>query len=328
MTVSEQGSPSLPATLTVVGGAGFLGRALIGWLAGDRACAGMAVRCLDRAPYPESAARPQSFTQLVGDACDPDLLARALTGADAVWIRAGILGGAPSVDVSRCRDYLDVNVGIVAAALDACAVTGCHRVLFDSSGQVFGDAADAGPSTPAAEPTACNFYGASKLIAEKLLRPWALLARAGESRSVQVMRYPRVHAPDSRDVIHAMVGAALAGQPIRIIGTVSRRIDFVHVDDVVSANLAALRRAPRFAVYHVSADRPVALFELALLVQNLVARRRGVRVPIERVPGDTASLPFEPHTVGLRWEESIQELGLAPPRGLENMVEETIARQL
>lgn len=318
-----QGATEIPATLAVIGGAGFLGRSLIGALAADEFCSKIRVRCLDRVGYPAGAPRPAAFKELIGDARDAGLLDTCLRGADAVWVRAGITGGAPSVDAARCMDYLDTNADLVARVMDACDRAGCRRVFFDSTGQVFGDPADQESCDPDAEPTAANFYGASKLIAEKLLRLWAHSPGDG-ARSVQVFRYSRVRAADTRDVIQRMCAAALAGEPIRIIGPSIRRLDFVHADDVAAANLAALRRSPRYAAWHVSAGRPVSLFELALLVREKVAARTGSAAPIHQAPASTGA-EFEPLVVGLRWEASNQALGLPLPRGIDDMVDEAIA---
>lgn len=326
MTARTRAVPGAPKTLLVIGGAGFLGRALVRRVASDGAFAGVEVRCLDRVAYPDDAPRPAAFRQWRGDAADPRLLREALRGADGVWIRAGRLGGPESVRADRIGDYLRDNTGLVGAVLEACAQERCDRVFFDSTEHVFGDPADRVAPTREAEPRAANFYGASKLIGEKLLRWWA--DAAPEERSVQISRYARVRAADTRDVIWHMVAAALAERPIRVLGASDRRVDFVHVDDVVAANVAALLRAPRCATYHVSSGRPVSLFELALRVREKVAVASGTAVPVLCDPGGGPISPaFEPLVVGLHWEESNRELGLPAPMELDEMIEETLAWQ-
>ncbi|HEY3354142.1 MAG TPA: NAD(P)-dependent oxidoreductase [Polyangia bacterium] len=309
--------------LTIVGGAGFLGRSLVARLAAAPEWAGREVCCLDRVPLPPGLPRPARLREVVAPVEDAAALAAAVAGADAVFVRAAVLGGARSTDVANLRGYLDGNVALCERVLGAAAAAGCRRVLFDSSEQVFGDPADAGPQTPAAEPVAASYYAATKLIAEQRLRLWA----AGPDeppRSVQVFRYSRVRAAETKDVIRAMVAAALQDRPLRILGNSTRRISFVHVDDVVAANLVALGRAPRFALYHVAADRPVSLFELALRVREAARQRTGASPPILVEPAAGAR-PFEPHVVGLQWEPSLRELGLPAPRGLDEMIAETIA---
>jgi nucleoside-diphosphate-sugar epimerase len=306
--------------LTVIGGAGFLGRTLVAHLAADPDFAGVQVRCLDRVDFPQDAAAPPDLGRFVGDARDPDLLRAALHGADAVWIRAALLGGASSADPGQLDRYLDGNVGLVGDVLSAADAVGCRRVFFDSSEQVFGDSADLHAQTPYDEPAAGNYYGATKLIAEKLLRLWAFEA-PGDGRSAQILRYSRVRAAGSRDVIRVMLGLALAGQPLRVQRNGTSRIAFVHVDDVTAAGVAALARRPAFAVYQVGADRPLSLLEIAQRAREAAHAVTGRWSPIEVAAG---AEPWEPHVVGMEWEQSRRELGLRPPIGIDAMIQETL----
>ncbi len=309
-----------PQTLTLIGGAGFLGRSLVRRLAETPGWQDAEIRCVDRAEFPPDSARPPRFQQYVGDARRRDVLTEALAGADAVWVRAAMLGGPASIDAARIPEYLDLNVNLVAQVLDACAQTGCSKVLFDSSEQVFGDPADQQAQTPEAEPVAGNYYGAGKLIAEKLLRLWS----AGDGgRSVQIMRYSRVRAGDTRDVIRVMLADAVAGKPLRVLGNSTRRVAFVHLEDVLAANLAALDRRPNHAVYHVGADRPLSLLELAIRIRDVAYAATGAWSRIDIGPG---APPFEPHVVGMRWESSRRQLGLPVPRSLDDMLYETLAQ--
>lgn len=321
MTTTVNLSTGRPQVLTVIGGAGFLGRSLLARLAADESCADMQVRCLDRVAFPEGAPAPAGLTQHVGDARDRDLLRAALSGADAVWIRAAMLGGSASSDPAQLGGYLDVNVGLVADVLEIGEEVGCRRIFFDSSEQVFGDPADVQEQTPFAEPVAGNYYGAAKLISEKLLRHWSATGSADSPRSAQILRYSRVRSGETRDVIRVWLSLALSGRPLRVQGNGTRRIAFVHVDDVMAAGLAALTRRPSYAVYHVGADRPISLLELAQRVREAVHAITGFWAPIEVADG---AAPFEPHVVGMRWEESRRDLGLGAPIGLDAMIQETL----
>lgn len=306
----------MKTTLAVIGGAGFLGRALIDRL-GDAA----AIRCLDRVPFPEGQPRPAAFVEWVGHAQDASSIARCLEGADAVWIKAGLLGGPQSIDARLCSDYIRENADLVAAVLRGCEEADCRRVFFDSSEQVFGVSTDEVPADITTEPSSLNFYGASKLIAEKQLRAWSERTEGGE-RSVQIFRYPRIRTATSRDAIFHMASAALRGGPIRVRGDATHAIDFVDLQDVLAANLAALQRSPRFALYHIASGTPVTLLELARRVQDL-AGKAGHTASIEHVPEPHKAV-FEPHVLGLQWEPSYRTLGLNAPKTLDAMIQDTL----
>lgn len=299
--------------LVVVGGAGFLGRSLVSAISahGDRK-----VHCFDRVPFSSFAPLPPNVEEVVGDATNAALLEQCIRGADCVWIRAGVLGGANSTRIERAGEYVNGNIDLTRAVILACENAGCSRVIFDSTEQVWCKSGDLSELGTDKEPMAPNFYGASKLVSEKLLRWWASQSR---ERSVQVFRYSRVRAAQTRDVLHFMVKAALAGEPIRIIGNPAHRISFVHAQDVLNANMLALGLRPNFVTYQLSCDRPYSLWELAQLVMAVV----GKTVPIKFEKGVLDSPSFEPFVTGMAWEESTQELGTCPAFSVAEMIQET-----
>ena len=306
----------LPKSVAVIGGSGFLGRALVEKIAQIPSWSDCEVRVLDMAPYPDQAERPKRFRAEIGDAADPKALRDVIDGADAVFLRAGKVGGMASGDLSQTGQYLRANVETVAAVLDVCEQCGCRRLLFDSSEQVFGDPADQQSQDEQSEPRPSNLYGAAKQIAHKLIERWAF---ADTGRSAQIFRYPRVHGDLTRDVIYHMANAALSGKPIRIIGNAGHAVAFVHVDDVIAANLAALTESPKFRVLHIATDRLITLFDLAQRIREWA----GSDSPITRTENE-AIAAYEPFVVGMRWEESIRQLGLSRPIGLDRIIERTL----
>jgi nucleoside-diphosphate-sugar epimerase len=298
--------------ITVIGGSGFLGRHLIA------RCEGWSVTSLDRVAFPSNVSHPQDFRAVVCDASsEPETLRESCRGSDAVWIRAGMVGGAKSTAVGQAEAYIKTNCGIVRAALDACSQTGCSRVFFDSTEQVWGTSGDLEQQEADEEPSVSNFYGASKLMCEKLLYLWA---NERDGRSVQIFRYSRVREGATRDVLYHMASACLQGKPIRIIGNPAHRVSFVHVEDVIEANFIALRRRPRFAIYHVSADRPHAILDLARLVREVAGTPQA---PISFARGASSPM-FEPFVTGMAWERSAQLLGRMPQWNIAEMILETV----
>lgn len=291
--------------LAVIGGAGFLGSHLVAACEAE----GIDVVSLDVVPG--------QARHVVGDAFDPEVLRGVIEGADAVWIRAGMLGGRNSTDVGAAAEYLRRNTELPRRVLEACDALGCRTVFFDSTEQVFGTSSDLERQDAWAEPRAASFYGASKAITEKMIRLWAA---SGEDRSAQLFRYSRVRAGATKDVLYWMTANALAGKPIRIVGNPEHRVSFVHVEDVIAANLRALERRPRYAIYNVSCDRPFSLFGLAQLVQAVTGRSAPLQFESPESWPD-----FEPFVVGMEWEESAAVLGMRPRWSTAAMIAETAA---
>jgi dTDP-L-rhamnose 4-epimerase len=111
-----------------------------------------------------------------------------------------------------------------------------------------------------------NVYAATKLHQEHLAACWA----RESGGSVFALRYHNVYGPGlPRNTPYAGVAAIFAtavnaGSPVRVFEDGGQRRDFVHVDDVARANLAALD-APVDAAgaYSVASGRIVTILDVA-----------------------------------------------------------------
>src|SRR5439155_13813049 len=115
-----------------------------------------------------------------------------------------------------------------------------------------------------------NVYAATKLTQEHLAAAWA---RATGGRAVS-LRYHNVYGPGMpRDTPYAGVAAFFRsalerGQAPRVFEDGRQRRDFVHVRDVASANVIALRAvgergAGSFAAYNTGSGEPHTVGEMA-----------------------------------------------------------------
>jgi UDP-glucose 4-epimerase len=236
-------------TVLVTGSAGHLGEALLRTLVSG----GTPVRGID--------VRPSSFTAEVGSICDRDFLRRCLYGVQAV-IHAAALH-KPHLATHEAADFTRTNVTGTALLLAEAAAARVTRVVFTSSTSAFGSALTPGPGQPAAwiteavTPITKNVYGATKLEGE------ALCERAFDERRlpVVVLRTSRFFPEDDDD---SAVRQTYARANVQANELLFRRVD---LEDVVSAHLQALRRAPDFgfARFIVSATTPFSSTDLAEL---------------------------------------------------------------
>ena len=258
--------------LLVTGGAGFIGGAVV---AAARA-GGTAVRVLDSLRtdvHAAGAAVPDDV--LIGDVTDPAAVAAALEGVDVVCHQAAKVG--LGVDFADAPDYVRTNDLGTAVLLAGMAAAGIDRLVLASSMVVYGEGAYASsrgavavpprraedlaagrfePIDPetgeALEPRLVtedaridprNVYAATKAQQEALAAAWA---RETGGR-VAALRYHNVYGPGMpRDTPYAGVAALFRSQLERgeaptVLEDGRQRRDFVHVDDVAAANLAAIR---------------------------------------------------------------------------------------
>lgn len=233
----------------VTGSSGHLGEALIRTLTGD----GVPVVGLDL--------RPSPWTAVVASLTDRDALRSALRGVTHVLHTATL--HKPHVGSHSRQDFVDTNVSGTLAVLEESAAAGVRGVVFTSSTSAFGRALTPTPGGPATwidetvVPRVRNVYGATKTAAEGLCE----LAALDPELPVVVLRTSRFFPEaDDRDDVRA----AHDDTTLKLVEFCHRRVD---VADVVSAHLAAARRAPElgFARYVVSAPSPFRRSDLSEL---------------------------------------------------------------
>ncbi len=218
----------------ITGGAGFIGAALANRLVAE----GHHVRVLDdlSAGDPARLDRRVVFTR--GDVRDVPKLWTLLQGISCVYHLAARVSVPESVLYPR--EYNDVNVGGTVAVMQAARDAGVGRVVFASSGAVYGDQ-ETQPVSESAWPHPRSPYAVSKLASELYVNTLGALYGI-ETVSLRIFNaygagqfVPAAHAP----VIPFFLKQALSGGSVIVFGTGQQTRDFVYIDDVVDALVAA-----------------------------------------------------------------------------------------
>lgn len=257
-----------------------------------------------------AASPPDGVQQL--DVVDAHAWRSLLQGADVVCHQAAMVGAG--VRVADLPDYARHNDLGTAALVAAAAGVGVSRVVLASSMVVYGEGRyvceEHGAQRPAprsvaelesgrfenpcpvcARPLAWapvdedapldprSGYAASKLAQEHYVAAWA--RQAGSSAIA--LRYHNVYGPGMpRDTPYSGVAAMFRsslerGEPPRVFEDGGQARDFVHVDDVARANVAAIeallagRAAGSSRAYNVCSGAPITIGEVADLVAQGVA---------------------------------------------------------
>ncbi|WP_259517209.1 NAD-dependent epimerase/dehydratase family protein [Halanaeroarchaeum sp. HSR-CO] len=249
------------ATVLVTGGAGFIGSHIADALV-DRA----EVRVLDDLSTGKADYVPETAELIVGDVCETTTLVEAMSGVDVVFHEAAVV----SVDdsIARPLETDSINVDGTLQVLEAARREGA-RVVFASSAAVYGHP-DSIP-VPESDRTAPESpYGVSKLAADQYVRLFADLYDV----PTVALRYFNVYGPrqsgEYAGVVTAFVEQARSGGPITVHGDGKQTRDFVHVDDVVRANLRAATTDEVGEAFNVGTGSSVTIRELGEKVRSLV----------------------------------------------------------
>lgn len=218
----------------ITGAAGFLGSSLANHLARE----GHQVRGLDDLSTgdPKMLSPDVHFTR--GDVSDRPKLWTLLQDVDVVYHLAARVSVQESILYPR--DYNAVNVGGTVALMEAMRDVGVKRVVLASSGAVYGDMND-GSLKESDIPNPRSPYAVSKISAEHYVRTIGNLWNI-ETVSLRIFNAfgPGQHLPPSHPpVVLHYLKQALRGGTLVAHGDGSQTRDYVYVDDVVSAMVAA-----------------------------------------------------------------------------------------
>jgi len=256
----------------VTGGAGFLGTALANRLAAG----GQAVHVLDDLSNgdPQRLDGRVAFTR--GDVDNVPLLWSLLQEIDCVCHLAARVSVPQSVLYPR--EYARVNVGGTVSLMEAMRDTGVGRVIFTSSGAVYGNQSrrlvrEDDPPHPDSP------YAVSKWAAEQYIHTigelWGIETVAlrifnayGPGQSLPVS-----HAP----VVPRFLQAALSGGSLVVYGDGRQTRDYVFVDDVVEALVAAATTTGlNRQVINIGTGQETSMAELIAHVERATGRRANV----------------------------------------------------
>jgi len=250
-----------------------------------------------------------------GDIRDRGQVGQLLRGVDVVFHQAAIR-------ITQCAEEPRLALEVLADGtfnmLEAAAAAGVGKVVAASSASVYG-LAEAFPTSERHHLyNNRTMYGAAKAFNEGLLRSFHDMY----GLDYVALRYFNVYGP--RMDIHGVYTEVLirwmeriaAGQAPLILGDGSQTMDFVYIEDIARANLAAARSGVSDEVFNVASGVETSLNDLAKVLLRVMGSdlqpeygpERSVN-PVARRLADTtrvrALLGFEA-TVGL--EEGLGRL--------------------
>ncbi|KAB1189925.1 NAD-dependent epimerase/dehydratase family protein [Haloferax sp. MBLA0076] len=294
-------APISDQTVLVTGGAGFIGSHLV-----DALHRTNEVRVLDDFSSGHRDNLPSDVTLIEGNILNDRAVRTATDGVDVIFHEAAVVDVGASVE--RPLETHDVNCTGGLTILDR-ARDEDARVVVASSAAVYGQptripVSEDDPLRPTSP------YGLQKVALDR----YATMYHDLYGLETVALRYFNVYgrrgeASQYSGVIDAFVRRSLEGDPLVIFGDGTQTRDFVHVDDVVQANLLAATTDNVGTAYNIGTGDSVSIRDLASTIVELTDRPTPVQFEPAR-PGDIAEseaditrarrdLGFEP-TVSLR----------------------------
>jgi UDP-glucose 4-epimerase len=269
----------------ITGAAGFLGSTIANQLARE----GHQVRGLDDLSTgdPQALSPDVHFTR--GDVNDRPKLWTLLQEVDCVYHLAARVSVPESILYPR--EYNAVNVGGTVSLMEAMRDVGVKRVVFASSGAIYGNQ-DIQPLTEGQTPRPSSPYAVSKLAAEYYIRTigglWGI-----ETVCLRIFNAygPGQHLPASNPpVVPYFLRQAVRNGTLVVNGDGNQTRDYVYVDDVVSAMVAAAT-APNIngLLINIGSGKETSIRSLADLVLKVTGSQTNI-VYSTQTPGGVSRL--------------------------------------
>ena len=223
---------------------------------------------------PQALSPDVHFTR--GDVNDRPKLWTLLQEVDCVYHLAARVSVPESILYPR--EYNAVNVGGTVSLMEAMRDVGVRRVVFASSGAIYGTQ-DIQPLTEGQTPHPNSPYAVSKLAAEYYIRTigglWGI-----ETVSLRIFNAygPGQHLPASNPpVVPYFLRQAVRNGTLVINGDGKQTRDYVYVDDVISAMVAAAT-APNLngLVINIGSGKETSIRALAHLVLKVTGSQTNI----------------------------------------------------
>ncbi len=235
-----------------------------------------------------------------------DAVMSVMQGVDAVFHLAAESRIGPAVE--NPRKATEVNVVGTCNVLQAARDAGVKSFVYSSTSAAYG-LKNRAPMHEEMLTDNLNAYSTSKIAGEDLCMMFSKLY----GLPTIALRYFNVfgdrmptrgqYAP----VLGIFLRQAMAGQPLTVVGDGLQRRDFVHVLDIVQANLKASANIKEFAgnIYNVGSGTNASVVQLAEVfnrpTQHLPARAGEARETLAVIAKIQRDLKFAPTIEVIEW---------------------------
>jgi len=305
--------------ILVTGGAGFIGSNFVRMIATSHFDGITSVKVLDKLTYAgviqnlDPALQLAGYEFVKGDICDPEIVSKLITEADAVINFAA----ESHVDrsIAGVTDFVQTNIVGVQVLLDAIKASGRNiRFLQVSTDEVYGSI-DSGSWTeerPLQPNSPCS---ASKASGELLARSY------NRTHGIDIVitrcsnNYGTHHFPEK--LIPLFITNLIEGKKIPVYGTGENVRDWLHVDDHCRAVYSVLMNGRAGEIYNIGGGRELTNKEITSLI-------------LEAMGADDSSIQYVEDRKGhdlrysVDWKKINRELGYEPQVKFEDGLRETI----
>jgi UDP-glucose 4-epimerase len=289
----------------VTGGAGFIGSHLVETLIFKK----YKVRVLDSLVYGKLEWIHPEAEFIKGDISSLEECRKAMKGGiEGIFHMAAMSRAGPSIDaIDSCTTNNIIGTQNILIAGREAKV---KKIIYSGSSTFYGNR-PVPHNEFNTQSDFLNFYSLSKYVGEK----YTLMFDRLFGLSAIVLRYFNVYGPRQPEVgAYALVlgiflKRLVENKTLEIHGDGNQRRDFIHVRDVVAANIASYESDIHNEIFNVGSGKNISIKELADLIsknQTFLPRRPGdAEETLADITNITKKINWRP---SISFEEGLQEM--------------------
>lgn len=235
---------------------------------------------------------------------------------DQIIYLVGLIGGAQSLDINYLEKYIKLNCDSLIFFLENFKGKNIKKIIFASTEHVYGDKESNQRDNQKIETFPKNYYGISKLMAEKYLFNY----QKKKKISVDILRFPRVVTKKSKNLINKIINTCLKNKKLYLYKS-KIKFNFIYIDDLInSVDLCLKKSKTGFRIFDVFNDnKSVSLNTLTKMIVGRLEKK--IKIKFHKNKFASEHNPFD---IKISNNYTKRELGWIPLFSLKKIVKHLV----
>ncbi len=235
---------------------------------------------------------------------------------DIIIFSAGYIGGTDSTKNKNINKYFKLNLYTLSNLLENIDISKLKKIIFLSSEQVYGDNQVNFDKKKKIflEPRPKNYYGASKLIAEKYLYYFYYFNK--KKFNVDILRIPRVIDLSEDNLFYKLLKNCSLRKKINI-SNINEKFNFIFISDLLSLlNRSIKQKKKLYRILDLGSKegKPFNVFQIIKKIDKILKIKT-------KISFDNNKLTHNPLNIKINYYYTIKSLKQKSQVSIEKMIE-------
>ena len=209
--------------------------------------------------------KKNKVTYIYGDCLSKNTLKKMPNKIDILIFMVGQVGGPGSLNIANLEKYFENNCQTLINFLDSIKKKPLKKIIFFSTEHVYGDCCKNLNKYLKTEQEPKNFYGATKLISEKILKCFYEKNKI----NIDILRFPRVINQGNKSMLTDLISTVIKKKILKI-DTTNTKFNFLYISDFIKAiDCCSSKVNTGFRILNIfNYDKPINLEQITKIIKK------------------------------------------------------------